>query len=118
MAQPSDHNENFRQQHPNVWTAFAKLADECHGAGSLDAKSRKLIKVALAIGTGLEGATHSAVRHALEEGVTPEELDHVAVLAITTLGYPAAMRALSWIHDQEPRGASAKSDSDVSLTLE
>lgn len=107
MAQPSDHNENFRQQHPDVWNAFAKLADECHNAGSLDAKSRKLVKLALAIGTGLEGATHSAVRHALDEGVTPAELEHVAVLAITTLGFPAAMRALSWIHDQEPRTSAA-----------
>jgi alkylhydroperoxidase/carboxymuconolactone decarboxylase family protein YurZ len=107
MAQPSDHNENFREQHPDVWKAFAKLADECHGAGPLDDKSRKLIKVALAIGAGLEGATHSAVRHALDEGVTQEELDHVAVLAITTLGYPSAMRALSWICDLEPRGSAA-----------
>ncbi len=102
MAQPSDHNENFRQAHPTVWKAFAKLADECHGAGPLDDKSRKLIKLAMAMAAGLEGATHSAVRHALEAGVTPEELEHVAVLSITTLGYPAAMRALSWIHDQAP----------------
>jgi len=96
-----------------VWNAFAKLADECHDAGPLDDKSRKLIKVALAIGAGLEGATHSAVRHAMDEGVTPEEeeLDHVAVLAITTLGFPSAMRALSWLHDQ-PVGSAAGPDSD------
>ncbi|HVJ04760.1 MAG TPA: carboxymuconolactone decarboxylase family protein [Candidatus Saccharimonadales bacterium] len=100
MAQPSDHNEQFRQQHPKVWGAFAKLADECHDEGPLDEKSRKLVKVALAIGAGLEGATHSAVRHALDAGVTPAELEHLTVLAITTLGYPSAMRALSWVHDQ------------------
>ncbi len=104
MAQPSDLNESFRQQHPSVWKAFEKLADECHGTGPLDDKNRKLIKVALAIGAGLEGAAHSAVRHALEAGVTQQELDHVAVLAITTLGYPSAMRAMSWIHDPEAPG--------------
>jgi alkylhydroperoxidase/carboxymuconolactone decarboxylase family protein YurZ len=103
MAQPSDHNEQFRQQHPKVWNAFSNLADECHGEGPLDEKSRKLVKVALAIGAGLEGAAHSAVRHALDAGVTPAELEHVTVLAITTLGYPSAMRALSWIHDQATR---------------
>ncbi len=102
MAQPSDHNENFRLQYPKVWSAFAKLADECHEEGPLDDKSRRLVKLALAIGAGLEGATHSAVRHARESGLTNEELDHVAVLAITTLGYPSAMRAMSWIHDQAP----------------
>lgn len=110
MAQPSDHNENFRQQHPTVWKAFSELADECHTTGPLDDKNRKLIKVALAIGVGLEGATHSAVRHALDAGVTQAELEHVAVLAITTLGYPSAMRAMSWICDQEPRGLAAGHD--------
>jgi len=110
MATPSDHNENFRQSHPDVWKAFANLADQCHAAGPLDDKNRKLIKVALAIGAGLEGATHSAIRHALDAGVTPEELDHVAVLAITTLGYPSAMRALSWIHDQPMVGSIAGSN--------
>lgn len=102
MAQPSDHNEKFRQQYPKVWNAFAKLADECHEEGPLDDRSRRLVKLALAIGAGLEGATHSAMRHAREAGVTEAELDHVAVLAITTLGYPSAMRAMSWIHDQTP----------------
>jgi len=91
-----------------VWKAFANLADECHGAGPLDEKNRKLIKLALAIGAGLEGASHSAVRHALDEGVTQEELDHVAVLAITTLGYPSAMRALSWIHDRSVAAPDGK----------
>jgi 4-carboxymuconolactone decarboxylase len=100
MAQPSDLNESFRTQHPKVWKAFAKLAEECHGEGPLDDKSRRLMKVALAVGAGLEGEAHSAVRHALEAGITQQELDHVAVLAITTLGYPPAMRAMSWIHDQ------------------
>ncbi len=111
MAQPSDHNENFRQQHPSVWESFSKLAEECHNTGPLEDKNRRLIKVALAIGAGLEGATHSAVRHALDAGVTQEELDHLAVLAITTLGFPSAMRALSWVHDQEPRTSVASADS-------
>jgi alkylhydroperoxidase/carboxymuconolactone decarboxylase family protein YurZ len=107
MAQPSDHNENFRQQYPDVWKAFAKLANECHDTGPLDDRSRRLIKLALAIGAGLEGATHSAVRHAMDQGITQAELDHVAILAITTLGYPSAMRALSWIRDLPAMGSIA-----------
>ena len=104
MAKPSQHNERFRQDHPEVWKAFAQLANECHEAGPLDEKTRRLVKVALAIGAGLEGATHSAVRHATDAGASHEELAHVAVLGITTLGFPTAMRALSWINDVEPRG--------------
>ena len=57
------------------------------------------VEEALAVGAGLEGATHSAVRHAVADGVTANEMEHVAVLAITTLGLPAATRGLTWIKD-------------------
>ncbi len=103
MATPSDHNENFRQTYPDIWNAFEDLAGQCHDAGPLDEKTRRLVKLALAIGSGLGGATHSAVRHAEDAGITREEMAHVAVLGITTMGFPASMRALSWIKDSEPR---------------
>jgi alkylhydroperoxidase/carboxymuconolactone decarboxylase family protein YurZ len=91
--------EQFKDDYTEVWKAFKNLGDESHRAGPLDEKSRRLVKVALAIGASLEGATHSAVRNAIAAGVTPEEIKHVAVLAITTLGLPTSMRALTWIND-------------------
>jgi hypothetical protein len=33
------------------------------------------------------------------EGLSADELQQVAVLAITTLGFPAAMAGLSWMRD-------------------
>ena len=45
------------------------------------------------------GCDASAVRHAVADGVTANEMEHVAVLAITTLGLPAATRGLTWIKD-------------------
>ena len=36
---------------------------------------------------------------ALAEGVSVEELHHVAYLAVTTLGWPHAVRGLTWIQD-------------------
>jgi alkylhydroperoxidase/carboxymuconolactone decarboxylase family protein YurZ len=107
MAQPSDFNERFRITHPEVWKKFAELAEACHDGGPLDERSRRLVKVALAMSSGLEGATHSAVRHASEAGITREEMVHIAVLAITTLGYPAAMRAMSWLTDPSADGETA-----------
>ena len=82
-------------------TAFEQLAQACHESGPLDEKTRRFIKIALAIGAGLEGATHSAVRHAKESGASQAELDQVAILAITTLGFPSAMRALTWLDDHD-----------------
>lgn len=91
--------KDFRETHPEIWKAFNDLASLCHDAGPLDEKARRLVKVALCVGAGTEGGTHSAVRNARAAGVTQEELDHIAILVITTLGFPNAMRALAWLTD-------------------
>jgi alkylhydroperoxidase/carboxymuconolactone decarboxylase family protein YurZ len=91
--------EELWKRYPTVWKAFNELGSRCHEAGPLDEKSRRLVKLALSIGAGLEGATHSAVRNACNVGITQEEIDHVALLAVSTLGMPAATRAFTWIRD-------------------
>jgi len=68
-------------------------------AGPIEGKALRLVKLALAIGVLSEGAVHSHVLRALEEGVTKHELKHVALLAIPTLGFPQAIKALTWIED-------------------
>jgi len=39
----------------------------------------------------------SAVRNALAAGITPEEIKQVVIPVITTLVFPEAMRAMTWI---------------------
>ncbi len=99
-----------RAQYPAVWDAFSKLAETCHDQGGpLDEKSRRIAKLAIAIGLRHEGAVHSAVRQALAAGLTREELLHVAVLAITTVGWPSARAAMTWIEDvPRPDDADAR----------
>jgi len=60
------------------------------------------VKVALAIGAGLEGGVHSHVRRAPQAEAKPEELRHVAVLGFTTIGFPTSMSGISWIDDIVP----------------
>lgn len=84
---------------PEVWEAYAKLGEATANAGPLDAKTRRLVKLALAIGRGSEGAVHSHARRGEEDGCSTDELVHVALLAITTLGLPRSMAALTWIRD-------------------
>lgn len=91
--------DQLRKRHGDVWKAFNELGESCHQAGPLDEKTRRLVKLALSIGAGLEGATHSAVRNARKSGVSAEEMEHVALLSITTLGLPSATRAWTWISD-------------------
>ncbi len=93
--------EELWKHYPAVWKAFNELGSRCHEAGPLDERgSPRLVKLALSIGAGLEGATHSAVRNAHNVGFKQEEIDHVALLAVSTLGMPAATRAFT---DPDPR---------------
>lgn len=89
----------FASEYPEVWQAFNQLGNQCHQAGPLDEKTRRLVKVGLAVGAGLEGGTHSAVRNAVDAGITADEIRHVVVLSITTLGFPEAIRAMTWVDD-------------------
>jgi alkylhydroperoxidase/carboxymuconolactone decarboxylase family protein YurZ len=90
---------SFARSNPKVWAGFEKLASECHEAGPLDAKARRLVKLGIAVGAGLQGGVHAQVRNALAEGISPEEIHHVVLLALTTIGFPATMAALTWVGD-------------------
>ncbi len=85
--------------HPDVWQAYSELGRAVAEAGPLDDKERRLIKLALAIASQSEGATHSHARRALAEGISPDALRHVALLAIPTVGFPAAVAGLTWVQD-------------------
>lgn len=91
--------KSFKEEFPTIWEAFQHLGEECHQNVAFDEKTRRLVKLAIAIGAGLEGGTHSAVRQALASGIPFEEIKSVALLAVTTIGFPASMRALTWIED-------------------
>jgi alkylhydroperoxidase/carboxymuconolactone decarboxylase family protein YurZ len=93
------HANRIARELPEVWEAFQRLGQATGAAGPLDERSKRLVSLALAIGADSEGATHSHARRAVADGLTSEELEHVALLAVTTLGWPQAMRGLSWIRD-------------------
>lgn len=85
--------------HPELWEAYQRFGEQITEAGPLDARTRRLVHLAFAIASGSEGATHSHARRAQEEGVTQEELEHVALLAATTVGWPQAVKGFTWVRD-------------------
>lgn len=91
--------KDLRKMYPEIAEAYDALGDAAHRAGPLDDRSRQLVKLALAIGAGLEGATHAHTRRAIEMGISAEEIRQVALLCMTTLGFPSAVRAHSWVDD-------------------
>lgn len=91
MSKPPTYYSKFKMLHPRIVKAYEALGDACRAAGPLDEKHAELVKLGLAAGAGLEGALHSHARRALSAGATVDELRHVGLLAITTLGFPGAM---------------------------
>jgi AhpD family alkylhydroperoxidase len=96
--------EKFAREHPRIWKTYNQLGDAAADSGPLDAKTQRLVKLALAVGRGLEGAVHSHVRRGLRAGLTKQEIEHVALLGITTIGWPSAIAALSWIEKETKAG--------------
>jgi alkylhydroperoxidase/carboxymuconolactone decarboxylase family protein YurZ len=87
------------REHPDVWDAYGRLGEATEKAGPLDAKTVRLVKLALAVGAGREGQVHSHARRGRKLGLTPAELRQVALLAIPSLGWSAGAAALCWIND-------------------
>lgn len=84
---------------PSVIEQHDAFAGACHEAGPLDRKTRHLVKLGIAVGAGYQGGVASHVRQALEAGASREEIEHAALLAGPTVGFPAAVAALSWIEE-------------------
>ena len=71
------------KNYPEIWAAYEKLGAACAEAGPFDARTIRLVKLALAVAAESEGAVHSHARRALDEGVPKSELLQVALLAIS-----------------------------------
>jgi alkylhydroperoxidase/carboxymuconolactone decarboxylase family protein YurZ len=91
--------KKFKEDFPQVASAYEALGDAVHNAGPLDDKTRALVKLGISAGARLEGGFHSHVRKAIDAGVTKEEMVHAVLLALPTIGLPSMMAALSWIDD-------------------
>jgi alkylhydroperoxidase/carboxymuconolactone decarboxylase family protein YurZ len=96
------------KRHPEIWAAYEQLGAACAQAGPLDARTRRLVKLALAVAAQSEGAVHSQTRRAADEGLSAEELRHVALLAIPSIGLAKAAAAMSWMEDMLEKGETAK----------
>ena len=89
----------FVDRFPALGEAWDAMRQAEERAGPLDERGRRLVKLAIAVGTGREGVVHSAARKAVAAGVPVEEIEQVVALAASTIGMPAAVAAHGWIRD-------------------
>jgi alkylhydroperoxidase/carboxymuconolactone decarboxylase family protein YurZ len=89
----------FTEKYPKISQAYTDLADSCQNAGPPDAKTSRLIKLGVAIGTNSEGDVRSHTRRAVEEGISPAEIRHTVLLAFTTAGFHSMIAAYKWVEE-------------------
>jgi 4-carboxymuconolactone decarboxylase len=89
--------QKFTRDYPKVHEAYEALAKAAHQSGPLDDRTRQLVKLAISVGARMEGAVRSHTFQAREAGVTEAEIDHVVVLAVTTIGLPSMAAARRWV---------------------
>lgn len=90
---------DFTDRFPDVAEAQGELAKRIRDRTPFDETTNRLLKLALAIGSESEGAVRSNTRKALQHGASPEDLRTVALLAITTCGFPTCVAALGWMQE-------------------
>lgn len=93
---PPPTHERFVAEFPQLaeaWSACATAGQQ----GPIEARTARLVKLAIAIATGSEGAVRANVRKARADGIGREELMQVLALCAGTVGFPALAAGYNWM---------------------
>lgn len=94
---------DFVQKFPALAEAHEQIAKSIDGYGPLDRKICELIKIGISLGAGLESATKSHVRRALEAGASQQEIEQAILLTMNTCGFPRTVMGWKWAIEQLDR---------------
>ena len=98
--------QKMHEDYPELMQAYEAFGKAAKEAGPLSPREVALVKLAVSLGAGLEGAAHSHCRKALQADCSPDDLRHVALITAPTIGFPTMMRARSWVEDVVDRQAN------------
>jgi 4-carboxymuconolactone decarboxylase len=91
--------EKFTSRFPEVFKNFQQIGKTCRESGPLEKKYQDLANLGIAIGANSRGAVMSQTRKALESGASKEEIAHVVLLSLTTIGFPNMIAAMGWVDE-------------------
>ncbi len=86
----------FVARFPELETAHETIARSIENTGPLDRRTCELIKMGLSIGAGLQTATLSHARRALQAGASRGEVEQAVLLTMNTCGFPRMVAAWKW----------------------
>lgn len=95
---PPQAYDDFVTRFPKLRQAWDHVG-EAGREGPLDDKTRRLVKLAIAIGAMSDGAVRANVRKALAMGVSKAEVEQVIALAPAAIGFPGTVAVHSWVKD-------------------
>lgn len=98
LPKPPKRYRGFIERYPTLGRAWESV-NEAGAEGPLDARTRRLVKIAASIGAMREGAVRAGARKALAEGISRAEIEQLIPLAAGTIGLPSAVACWSWIVD-------------------
>ena len=98
-SKPPSAYEEFTARFPILGEAWELLRKAAEDAGPLDARTLRLIKLAISVGASRQGAVRSATRRAIADGISREEVEQVIASAASTIGLPATVAAFTWTGD-------------------
>jgi 4-carboxymuconolactone decarboxylase len=99
----------FVREFPKLGVAWNAMR-EAEEAGPFDEREQRLLKLAVAIGSGKQGPVHSSVRKARSAGCSDAEIRHVVALAASTIGLPPAVAAYSWVVEELEKKSTPRSE--------
>ncbi|HLO75518.1 MAG TPA: carboxymuconolactone decarboxylase family protein [Magnetospirillum sp.] len=94
---------------PDVMKGFSALAKSAGAPGALDAKTKELVAMGIAIAARCDGCIAFHSKTALELGTTREELMEVAGMAVYMGGGPSLMYAALALQAYDQHVESTKS---------
>lgn len=83
----------LRKMIPAVYQDFAAMHRSAYSDGALDAKTKQLIALAVAVGSQCDGCIASHARGAAREGATPAEVAETLGVCIHMMGGPGTVYA-------------------------
>lgn len=99
-SKPPKFYTDFLKKYPAVGAQYERLGDAVHNQGPLNVRERALVKLAISGSHLFHSALKSHIKKAVGAGVTRNEIEHVAILLLPTVGFPTMMAMLGIIEDQ------------------
>ena len=100
--------QRLTEEYPDVVAAYDTLSQACRQAGSLDEATVALVKLGVSVGRGAERTVHAHAKKSLRAGADPEALRQIALVALPTIGLPAALDALRWVDESIRESSPAR----------